>query len=361
VHTGPGHLHFSLVRLNLLVTETGFWTRSSRPRRLGLTVPDARDVVAVDHTRGRSSLCRVERLTPAHSCDHVKRFTRGCSVVLGAEIESGLQRMPAAYRDLLARAVAAFDADDRVRGMWLHGAIARSGADAGSDLDIDLAVRDSEVLAFAADQAQWLAQITPVVSLVPLAPASFYALTPTCERMDVITEPVSALPSSSLTRRLVVFDRDNLTDLLPPPVDPAPDRAVARYAIEETIRQAANFPVVVVRQDWLLGVVAVQQIHQHLYLLFCEANKPQPPTGPKQWSFKLSPRHRAMLEALPVPQPNLDSILEARQAALALLLTEGRAVAGALGVEWPAPLEQAVLAYLVRAGFGIRREPPEPP
>src|SRR3954468_22735131 len=238
--------------------------------------------------------------------------------------------MPAPYRVLLARAMTVFEADERVRGMWLHGAIARDGADAGSDLDIDLAVRDDKFSAFASDRDAWLAQITPVVSLVPLAPGSFYALTPTCERMDVITEPVSALPSSSLTRRLVVFDKDQLTETLPQTADPAPDLAIARYAIEETIRQAANFPVVVVRKDWLLGVVAVQQIHQHLYLLFVEANKPQPPTGPKQWSFKLSDRHRTMLEALPVPQSRLDSILQARQAALHLLFTEGRAVADKL-------------------------------
>jgi hypothetical protein len=261
--------------------------------------------------------------------------------------------MPIAYRDLLNRAVAAFEADDRVRGMWLHGAIARGGADAGSDLDIDLAVRDEDFSAFASDQEAWLAQITPVVSLVPLAPGSFYALTPTCERMDVITEPVSVVSSSSLTRRLVVFDKDDLTEQVPETVDPSPDLGVARYAIEETIRQAANFPVVVVRQDWLLGVVAVQQIHQHLYLLFVEANKPQPPTGPKQWSFKLSARHQAMLEALPVPQPNLDSILTARQAALALLLNEGRAVADVLGVDWPIALERAVLGFLEREGFAI--------
>ncbi|HUR78858.1 MAG TPA: hypothetical protein VMZ22_12995 [Acidimicrobiales bacterium] len=159
---------------------------------------------------------------------------------LNAQVTKGLRQMPAAYRDLLARAVSVFEADERVRGMWLHGAVARDGADRGSDLDIDLAVRDHDLSAFASDQDAWLKKITPVVSLVPIAPGSFYALTPTCERIDIITEPVGALRSSSLTRRLVVFDKDGLTKLLPEAVDPAPDVAVARYAIEETIRQAAN-------------------------------------------------------------------------------------------------------------------------
>lgn len=112
-----------------------------------------------------------------------------------------------------------------------------------------------------------------------------------------------------------MFDRDDLSIQVPGPSDPAPDPGVLQYYIEETLRQAANFRTVVVRKDWLLGVVAVHQVHQYLYLLFSESNKPQPPTGPKQWSIKLSSRHRSMLEALPIPQPELSSILGARRRA----------------------------------------------
>ena len=239
--------------------------------------------------------------------------------------------------------------------MWIHGAMARGAADAGSDLDLDIAVRDEDFDAFAATWMDWLSDISRTVSAIALPgmPGSFYALTPGCERLDVITERVSAIPTSPLSRRLEVFDRDGLTAQVPEPSDPAPDPGAMRYFIEETLRQAANFPVVVVRKDWLLGVVAVQQIHQYLYLLFAEANKPQPPTGPKQWSFKLDSTSRALLEALPVPQPSRDSILQAREAALKLLLTEGRRVAEAHGVAWPEELEQAVLGYLDREGYGV--------
>ena len=51
---------------------------------------------------------------------------------LNTQIDVGLRPMPARYRDLLARAVTVFEADERVRGMWLHGAIARGGADAAA-------------------------------------------------------------------------------------------------------------------------------------------------------------------------------------------------------------------------------------
>jgi hypothetical protein len=275
--------------------------------------------------------------------------------IWSAEIESGMAVLPAGYRVLLGNARRILEADERVRGMWLHGAIARGALDASSDLDVDIAVSDESFDEFTSRWVEWLADITPSVSAVPIPgmPGSFYALTPTCERLDVISERVSAIPTSTLTRRLAVFDRDGLSALVPEPADPLPDAQLMRAYIEEMLRQAANFLTVIVRNDWLLGVVAVHQMHQYLYLLFSESNKPQPPTGPKQWSFKLSDRHRALLEALPVPQPDLASIIEARQAALALLLSEGRTVADQHDVDWPEELADAVLRYLDQVGYGV--------
>ncbi len=115
--------------------------------------------------------------------------------------------------------------------MWLHGAVARGAQDAGSDLDIDIAIRDEDFDTFTAESTSWWAKITPTVSRREMAgmPGSFYALTPTCERVDVVTERVSALPTSSLTRRLIVFDRDGLTSHVRKPTDPGANPDVIRY------------------------------------------------------------------------------------------------------------------------------------
>jgi hypothetical protein len=72
---------------------------------------------------------------------------------------------------------------------------------------------------------------------------------------------------------------------------------------------------VTVRDDWLLGVVAVQQVQLFLYELFAESNKPMPPAGPKQWSSKLTPYQRQVLEGLPAAAPSEQSVLAARPAA----------------------------------------------
>ena len=56
----------------------------------------------------------------------------------------------------------------------------------------------------------------------------------------------------------------------------------------------------VAREDWLLGVVGVQNIQMLLYQLFVESNQPLPPMGVKQWSAKLTTGQRAVCAGLPV-------------------------------------------------------------
>jgi hypothetical protein len=266
---------------------------------------------------------------------------------------AALAALPEGYGPLFDRAAAVFEADDRVRAMWLHGALARGAADAASDLDVSVAIADDGFDGFAASWRDWLAAITPTLTARPLSAGSFYALTPSCERFDVIAEPIGKLAATRLTRRLVVFDRDRLDRLIPPPADPPPDPAVLEYLIEETLRQAANFPAVLVRDDWLLGVIGVQQVQLFLYQLFAESNKPAPPTGPKQWSFKLTSAQRRALSGLPVAAPSPDSVLAAREATFATFFREAPPIAARNGVPWPSGLEQAVRDYLHDQGVPL--------
>lgn len=258
--------------------------------------------------------------------------------------------LPPAYRQLFDRATSVLSADSRVRAIWLAGALGRGAADAASDLDFTIAVRDADFEAFGAEWREWLAAITPtlVARGLPGRPGSFYAFTATCERMDVVTERVSELGTVQRGARLLIMDRDGLVGLLPRTQLQAPDAARIAYLIEECLRQAANFPTVTVRNDWLLGVVAVQEIHMMLYQLFVESNQPLPPMGPKQWSAKLTSEQRAILLSLPVPQPARDSVLEARSAALRTFIDQARGIAHRCDVHWPAELESAVREFLRR-------------
>lgn len=269
------------------------------------------------------------------------------------ERPAGLSVLPQGYGLLFDRGAAAFQADPRVRGMWLHGALGRGAADAASDLDISLAVADDDFDAFWKRWPEWLAAITSTVLAKELAPGLFYAMTPTCERLDVHVERVSALARTPHRRRVLVFDRDGLDALIPAPEDPPPDPAAISGLVEELLRQAAMFPVIVVRADWLQGVVAVQRAQLLLYQLYVESNRPAAPSGMKQWSAKLTLEQRRELESLPVATPSLESVLAARAAALAVFVRDARLIAGRNDAVWPDELERAVRGYLDREGYPL--------
>ena len=118
----------------------------------------------------------------------------------------------------------------------------------------------------------------------------------------------------------------------------------------------ANFPVVIVRDDWLLGVVAVQQAQLFLYELFAESNKPMPSAGPNQWSSKLTPYQRQVLEGLPAAAASEQSVLAARLATFAAFFREAPAIAARSSIAWPGRLEEAVRSYLEKQGSPL----PEP-
>jgi hypothetical protein len=261
-----------------------------------------------------------------------------------------LDLLPPGYRDLFDRAMTVFGREDAVRAVWLSGSLAVADrTDAASDLDFRVAVRDEEFDQWAVRWEEWLAAITPTLLARSFSPGSFYCLTPTLERMDVVSERVSELVATSARERLVLLDKDGLDQTWPrEPLARTPNVEMINYLIEEVLRQSANFNTVTVRQDALLGVVAVQQVHQALYQIFVESNTDIPLMGPKQWSRKLTPRQREVLESLPVPQPDLADIRRAQRAALTALVTEGRQAVESAGGQWPIALHKAIAEYYAR-------------
>lgn len=264
-------------------------------------------------------------------------------------VRRALEVLPEGYLALFDRAVQVWQEDDRVRAVWLGGAFGRRAGDRAADLDFIISVRDSDFETFAASWQDWLAEITPTLVARPIPPpGSFYSLTPNCLRMDVVVEPVTGLPSTSFRRRIVVLDRDGLDAQVPDPVDPGPNSKVIAFLIEEFLRQAVNFPTVIHRNDPLLGMVAVTGHRQMLYDLYVEANKPMPAMGPKQWSVKLTPDQRRVLEALPLPACELQALKQAWVTSVTTFIREARPIAEGNSVDWPVALEHALRDWLQR-------------
>lgn len=262
-----------------------------------------------------------------------------------------LALLPSGYRALFERAARRLADEPAVRALWVSGSLARRDADAHSDLDLLAAVGDADFDAFAASWPSWLADITPTVlaRAIPFLPGSFYSLTPACERLDVVLERVSRVPSSFFRARAVVFDRDGLDAQVPAPVpQPGPDRAKIETAIEEPLRYLALFPAALGRGELLLAQEGYGHMRRRISELFLEMNAPLPTTGVKHWRDKLRPEQYAVLEALPWPAATREALIDANIAVARALIAHGKPIAEKVGLPWPAALEAAVRAHLKR-------------
>ncbi len=259
--------------------------------------------------------------------------------------------LPPGYSALFDRAASVFAADPRVRALWVSGSLARGDADSHSDLDLLVAVPDSEFDAFASSWRSWLEDITPTVLAreIPFLRGSIYSLTPACERLDVVVERVSGLRTSRFTARAIVFDRDDLDAQVPlPGPAPGPDRARLETAIEEPFRYLALLPAVLGRGELLLAQEGYGHFRRRIAELFLEANAPLPTTGVKHFRDKLRPDQYAVLESLPWPAATRETLIAAHLEAARALIAHGRPIASKLGLAWPESLEGAVREHLLR-------------
>lgn len=284
-------------------------------------------------------------------------YSPGVGDVVGVPAPGCLGVLPAGYRVLYQRVLATAAGDSRVRAMWLGGSLARGDADAGSDLDVLLAVRDDAFDEFTAGWREWVESVTPTVlsRTLPHAPSISYSMTPACERLDIVREPVGRLPHTPFRTRLLVLDKDGCDAHVPAAgPQPAPDPAVLRATVEEFLRQQVLFPSSVLgREDWLLGVEAVQGVRTLLYQLFTEANKPAPPRGLKHWSAKLTGPQREALADIRVPEAAGESVRAAMSVAASRFRAEARPVLELFGAAWPDDLDRSVTAYLDRQRLGL--------
>ncbi len=283
-----------------------------------------------------------------------------------ASVQAALRPLPVGYHRLYARVIAAAERDDRIRAMWLGGSVGRGVADAGSDLDIVVAIAPDSVAEFAADWRAWLAEITPTVLARPLPrlPGSFYSVTTECLRLDVVAEQAGAADAETLARRLLVLDKDGAASdgsrraeagqlaetghaaERARRSESGPDPVRLADLTAEFFRQMTIFPAAVVaRGDWLLGVVGVHGAQLLLYELFVEANQPLPPMGVKQWSAKLTPGQADVCAGLLAPTATRDSVLAAMRVTATAYRAAASQILAANDVAWPAEFEHAVQRF----------------
>ncbi|QDP97358.1 nucleotidyltransferase domain-containing protein [Microlunatus elymi] len=266
------------------------------------------------------------------------------------EPTAALAPLPQTYHRLFERVLQLAEPDQRIRGLWLSGSLARGEADAGSDLDLLLAIADDDFDDFVANWRDWVAQLgEPLLALqIPRSKLIFTVLTDRLCRLDAVVEPVSKLPESPHRRRIPVIDRDDLDRLVPLPAPgPGPNPDKITMIIEEFWRQQAIFPAMVDgRGDLLCALTGVQNAAQMLYDVFVESNQPLPPMGVKQFSRRLTEDQRRVLEELPAVGPDRELLIIADAAVRRAMADAGRDAAERVGARYPERLADAVTGQL---------------
>lgn len=273
--------------------------------------------------------------------------------------DQALAPLPEPYHRLYATLLATCEPDERIRGLWLSGSLARGVADAGSDLDLLVAVADDAYEDFARNWRSWLDSVTPTLltKQIPAPILIFTSLTPEMCRVDGVFERVSQLPESRFRTRITVIDRDGLDDLIPLRVDgPGPDLDKIAGIMSEFWRVQAIFPFMInQRKDLLVARSGVDVSSQLLYELFVETNQPLPPMGVKQFSRRLTDEQRPILQAIPAYGADRDSLVIADLWVCDAMATHGRAAAERVGAVYPTELADAVRGFLGRTVEGPRQ------
>ena len=238
--------------------------------------------------------------------------------------------------------------DDRVRAAWVGGSIARGTADRASDLDLLVAVADEHLDDFAGDWRSFLDKVTPTVLAEEqwFARGSFWSITPGFERFDVVVEAASAIPSTMFPVRVTVFDRDGLSDQIPPEQPRSPSPTTVTKLVTDWFHFSAMLETILWRSDWLLADEHLHFLRDLLYKLYVEANQPLPPSGVKRWTEKLTPDQRMTLGNLPTSAHSEGEMIDAHLALSRAFLEAARPLAEAISVTWPADLEAAARQHL---------------
>ncbi|TQL75426.1 streptomycin adenylyltransferase [Stackebrandtia endophytica] len=251
---------------------------------------------------------------------------------------------------LIQRVSDQLQADDRIRGAWLSGSLARGTADEFSDVDVWLVVAESEREALIKDWPTICDAITPTVlnQRVGSLPI-FNAITPQWHRFDVVFGTPEEIPYRTRTTLKVLFDKDGLDDRLQDSGQPlAPDPARIRALVTEFFRVLGLLPVAIGRGEYVLGVSGAGLLRTMLIQLMLEDVAVEDRGGALHLSPLLPPERMRLLTELPAMSADRDSVVAVHVACAEAFLPLGRELAERTGVEWPTALDEACRARLNR-------------
>jgi hypothetical protein len=268
--------------------------------------------------------------------------------------------MAAELMRVLDRAERTFETDERVRALFLAGSRATGRADRFSDLDLLVVIADETFEAFCEEWQSWVGELAPTVAAKPRSFERGFlvnATTPSCARVDVFVRGVARVTSApGWEKPAVVFDRDEIAQMLPDPRLPA---AVEHHAawlselIYTFIRTLSILPMLLARRELVRLTQHAQLMKQDLLELLLFENGDPPCRRPGGWAWvdlseRLPATDLAVVADLPAVAATCGSVVDGHLAVASKFLPRARSAAARVGEPFPSEFEQAALAFLKR-------------
>lgn len=247
----------------------------------------------------------------------------------------GFDAIDPRYTQLHERALAVFAADERVVRVDVHGSVATDTADAWSDLDLKVIVRDADVGAVVEEWRTWLAAITPTVFAErPLAPFIINSVTPDGLTFDVSVWAQSAPEWAMPTGLQVGFLAGQRYHDYPTAVE---------YAVKEQLRGMAG-PLIrfLKRGQHITHLMGIG--HTLSLLIAVLLAETETPIDGRRPADMLNTEQRWVVANLPSVQPTLESLLTYELSIAEEVITRGRNLFTKFDLSWPTELEAVALS-----------------
>lgn len=273
------------------------------------------------------------------------------------------------HQALIDRINEVFEADPDVLAAWVEGSVGRGTHDAGSDLDVHLALRDEAFESYGKPAPALLARIAPPLGFLDTTFGQVCVLASTLSgpvRLDLYLEPLGALATNPRHAGFrTIFDRADVASLLAQSPEPTFSAAAQLQGLIRGYFFGGMWPVRMwMRADWgSLLMNDLRLVYDCIVpaLLIAEGS-PEFYREPHSRARFLAPANLAaindVIAQLSTAYTALPEVDEARlataQAALTRLLWRAlREAAAVTGVDYPDATEQEFRDYFVRSGIPV--------
>jgi predicted nucleotidyltransferase len=254
----------------------------------------------------------------------------------------------AARESLIERLKVAAATDDRIAACWLRGSLADGSADALSDVDAYLAVRDEDFDTVFAERRAIVARLGRVLFLADGIIPGLDAVNAILEgpaKLDLVFERLSRSPEVQRPAAVMLVDRVGLGPRLQTGWEPSLDSVGRRIsALYSGIRQGGAWPIrLLLRGQWaMFATVELRLINENLATLMAVRVYPRllfknpftmPRLLPQEQQAELEAFSLALVEG--VARRDLTALRDLHLRIFDAVVGEGKAALAGLGLSYP--------------------------